>query len=115
MWHRRPWLIDHGATLYFHHTPGWESGVDRSRDPFPLVKNHVLLGAADALEEADAALSRVLTADVIGRILAAVPDAWLEADATAGAAPAFRDAYARHLLGRLQAPRVFVQEAARAR
>ena len=29
MWHRRPWLIDHGATLYFHHTPGWESGVDR--------------------------------------------------------------------------------------
>ena len=31
MWHRRPWLIDHGATLYFHHTPGWESGADRSR------------------------------------------------------------------------------------
>ena len=115
MWHRRPWLIDHGATLYFHHTPGWESGVDRSRDPFALVKNHVLLGAADSLKEADAALSRVLTADVIGRILAAVPDAWLEADATDGAAPAFRDAYARHLLGRLQAPRVFVQEAARAR
>ena len=23
MWHRRPWLIDHGATLYFHHAPGW--------------------------------------------------------------------------------------------
>jgi hypothetical protein len=115
MWHRRPWLIDHGATLYFHHTPGWESGVDRSRDPFALIKNHVLLGGADSLEEADAALSRVLTARVIGRILAAVPDAWLEADASAGAAPAFRDAYARHLLGRLQAPRVFVQEAARAR
>ena len=26
MWHRRLWLIDHGATLYFHHAPGWESG-----------------------------------------------------------------------------------------
>ena len=22
MWHRRLWLIDHGATLYFHHTAG---------------------------------------------------------------------------------------------
>ena len=58
MWHRRLWLIDHGATLYFHHSPGWESGADRPRDPFPLIKDHVLLGAADALEEADAAMSR---------------------------------------------------------
>ena len=23
MWHRQLWLIDHGATLYFHHSPGW--------------------------------------------------------------------------------------------
>ena len=26
MWHRRLWLIDHGASLYFHHTPGWTRG-----------------------------------------------------------------------------------------
>jgi hypothetical protein len=115
IWHRRPWLIDHGATLYFHHTPGWESGSDRSRDPFPLIKNHVLLRAADWLDEADAALSRVLTPDVIAQILAAVPDAWLEADAKPGTAPVFRDAYARHLLARLEAPRPFLEEAARAR
>src|SRR6478672_896915 len=61
MWHRRPWLIDHGATLYFHHTPGWESGADRSREPFALVKDHVLLRAADSLADADVALARVLT------------------------------------------------------
>ena len=67
------------------------------------------------LAEADAGLSRVLSPDVIARILAAVPDAWLEADATPGAAPVFRDAYARHLLGRLQAPRLFLEEAVRAR
>ena len=24
VWHRKPWLIDHGATLYFHHATGWE-------------------------------------------------------------------------------------------
>ena len=25
VWHGRPWLIDHGASLYFHH--GWSGGV----------------------------------------------------------------------------------------
>src|SRR5688500_18421206 len=29
MWHRRLWLIDHGASLYFHHTAAWQSGRDR--------------------------------------------------------------------------------------
>src|SRR6266705_1835290 len=29
-WHRNLWLIDHGATLYFHHTAGWESAAGRS-------------------------------------------------------------------------------------
>ena len=31
MWHRRLWLIDHGATLYFHHSPGWEQTPARAR------------------------------------------------------------------------------------
>ena len=29
MWHRRLWLIDHGASLYFHHASHWEE--DRAR------------------------------------------------------------------------------------
>jgi hypothetical protein len=115
MWHRGPWLIDHGATLYFHHTPGWESGVDRARDPFPMITDHVLLRAAGDLDEADAALAPRLTAEVIADIVASVPDAWLEADAAPGDAPVFREAYTRHLLRRLKAPRPFLEEAARAR
>ena len=43
MWHRRLWLIDHGATLYFHHCAGWMAAERRPRDPFPLIKDHVLL------------------------------------------------------------------------
>ena len=35
MWHRRLWLIDHGATLYFHHSPGWESAAGRARGAVP--------------------------------------------------------------------------------
>ena len=44
MWHRRLWLIDHGATLYFHHAPGWPADRGRAPDPFPPIREHVLLG-----------------------------------------------------------------------
>src|ERR687891_92447 len=43
LWHRTLWLIDHGATLYFHHSPGWETDAARPRDPFKLISTHVLL------------------------------------------------------------------------
>src|SRR3982751_6029336 len=52
MWQRRLWLIDQGEALYFHHT--WNYKRERSRDPFPLIKNHVLLNFAASLGEADA-------------------------------------------------------------
>src|SRR3954462_3461904 len=65
MWHRKPWLIDHGATLYFHHTPGWDSDGTRARARFPIIKDPVLLGSAKRLEAEDEELSRVLTPDAI--------------------------------------------------
>src|SRR6187549_4089397 len=68
MWHRKLWLIDHGATLYFHHAPGWESDAGRPRDPFPMIKNHVLFGQATALEAVDDILARSLTHDVLATI-----------------------------------------------
>ena len=42
MWHRRPWLIDHGSTLYFHHSPGWADGAGAAAGAFPAIKDHVL-------------------------------------------------------------------------
>src|SRR5207253_7579720 len=51
MWHRRLWLIDHGATLYFHHSPEWAANPDRARDPFPLIQQHVLLTKANGLAD----------------------------------------------------------------
>lgn len=114
MWHRAPWLIDHGATLYFHHNPGWEDDEARARAPFPLIKDHVLLGSASMLDDVDAAMAGALDAGVIEAILARVPDAWLEDRATASADD-MRAAYRRYLLRRLEAPRAFAQEAARVR
>ncbi len=108
MWHRRLWLIDHGASLYFHHAPGWSAERDRARDPFALVKQHVLLARADAIAAVDAKLAGRLTPGVIEAVVALVPDSWLAGDAD-------RAAYARYLTDRLAAPRAFVEEALRAR
>ncbi|MCL4813486.1 MAG: aminotransferase class I and II [Vicinamibacteraceae bacterium] len=115
MWHRAPWLIDHGSTLYFHHTEGWERDLSRARAAFPGIKDHVLLRHATTLEDEDERMARVLTEDVIEEIVRLVPDAWLADGANAPAADRVRAAYRRYLVDRLTPPRGFVEEAARAR
>jgi hypothetical protein len=115
IWHRQPWLIDHGATLFFHHSPGWYSEPGRARSPFPGIKEHVLLRAASSLTQVDEGMAATLTADVIGNVLAMVPDEWLSADPDAPSVGDLRAAYQRYLVDRLASPRAFVEEAARGR
>ena len=109
MWHRAPWLIDHGSTLYFHHTPGWEANPDRPRDRFVPIRQHVLLHLASRIREEDEALAAALTPDAIHGILALVPDEWLAGDG--GSANGVRDNYRRYFTERLAPPRAFVDEA----
>ena len=113
VWHRRTWLIDHGSALYVHHT--WEKWLERSRDAFSMIRDHVLLPAASRLEEADAALGKRLNNDEIRRIAALIPDAWLADRAPFGSVSEHRDAYVKYLARRLETPRPFVDEAIRAR
>ncbi|WP_331487880.1 HipA family kinase [Luteimonas endophytica] len=113
MWHRQLTLIDHGAALYFHHD--WENAAKAALSPFRLVAEHVLLPFADALEAADARLATALDEAAIRRVLALVPDAWLDPAADAAAARSRREDYADHLCRRLQARHVFLEEALRAR
>jgi hypothetical protein len=115
MWHRRLWLIDHGATLYFHHSPGWPADRGRARDPFPLIRDHVLLRVARMVKEVDATMAGTLTADIVAGIVELIPDAWLNDDASEGEGATCRAAYTQYLLDRLAAPRAFVEEAVRAR
>jgi hypothetical protein len=107
MWHRAPWIIDHGATLYFHHTPGWDDDLTRARAPFPLIADHVLASRAAAVMAQDDRLASMLGSAVIDGILALVPDRWLE-EGAAGSASDMRGAYRRYLLSRLAAPRAFL-------
>lgn len=113
MWHRRLWLIDHGAALYFHHT--WNNYLKRSQDPFPAIKDHVLLRFASALEEADAQMTAQLTPDIIDGIVQQIPDAWLVENSPFPESRQHRDAYTEYLLKRLEPPHIFLEEAIRAR
>src|SRR5256885_15043637 len=79
MWHRRLHLIDHGAALYFHHT--WTNYRERSRDPFRLIKDHVLLRFASSLEEADSRMTGRITPSIIVGVVNLIPDIWLAEDA----------------------------------
>jgi hypothetical protein len=115
MWHRRLWLIDHGATLYFHHSQGWPDDLARARDRFALVKDHVLLRAASVLEEIDPAMAGTLTPDLIAGIVELIPDQWLGDGSSASEGARYRAAYRRYLVDRLASPRGFVDEAVHAR
>ncbi len=115
VWHRNLWLIDHGAALYFHHAGLGDAAA--ALNPFPLVRDQVLLPRASRVAEVDAALAARLTRPLLEGIVGLVPDDWLAGDSGASAddaADAARAAYLDHFLRRLAAPRAFVAEAVRA-
>ena len=115
VWHRRLWLIDHGATLYFHHSPGWESDVERARARFPLIEKHVLLPEARRVTAVDEEMAASLTRERIAAIVDAVPEPWLASEDGSQDAASARAAYVRYLADRLAAPRPFVEDATRGR
>lgn len=105
-WHRRLMLIDHGAALYFHHATG--DYVARSQDPFKPIKHHVLLPIASELMEVDEACKRLLTSDILAAVVNEIPTSWLEQEEQ-------REKYLMYLHARLDASRIFVEEALHAR
>lgn len=113
MWHRRLYLIDHGAALYFHH--GWDGEVSGADKAFPLIRDHVLLRGASRLAEIDGGMAAVLTEATIAGIVAEVPDAWLQGPDGFGDPATQRAAYVQYLVRRVAQRDAFVQEAIRAR
>jgi hypothetical protein len=111
MWHRALYLIDHGSSLYFHHSPEWESDAGRARAAFSGIKDHVLLRHATQMAAADESLARTLTADVVDEIVGLAPGQWLQDEASGTAPETTRAAYRRYLLDRLTPPRTFFEEA----
>jgi hypothetical protein len=113
VWHRKLWMIDHGATLIFHHN--WADAGARSRGGFAPIKDHVLLRWAAELADADARLAGLLTEETIGRIIDLIPEAWLGDEPGFATIEEHRGGYRRYFRERLEAPRPWLEEAVRAR
>ncbi len=113
-WGGRTWLIDHGASLYIHHT--WRAPSAHARRPHAeRLSDHVLLPFASSIADTDARLASLLTAELLESLVAAIPDDWLAPDPVIGSAADQRLAYVAYLRGRLEAPRPFVEDADRLR
>ena len=101
-WHGDVWLIDHGAALYRQHATDDLPG--EAQRPFGAIADHVLLGHAGSLVDADARLAPRVDPDALAAL---VPEEWLVAHP--------REAYAEWLRRRLAEPRAFAAEAEEAR
>ena len=112
MWHKELWLIDHGASLYFHHS--WNTFKQQARRPFTQVKEHVLLPWASELNMVDEEMRTKLTGAIIEHIVSLVPDEWL-IDETNESAAQKRKTYVEFLVERLSSSQIFVNEANHAR
>ena len=112
-WHQELWLIDHGACLYFHHSPeNWE---EQARRPFTLIKDHVLLPWAAELEAVNEQFCRILTPDIIRSIVEIVPDEWLVAGSYQRPPQEVKEMYIQFLMLRISSSPIFVKEAHHAR
>lgn len=126
IWNGEVWLIDHGASLYFHHSG--RDPEEAARDPFPYIRNHVMLPYASRIEEADRLMRQAITPRTLGKIVDLIPDEWLAGEPVAGivgdyymkesagtgeeAEPAGkRDVYRRFLINRLADTSPFVSQA----
>ena len=112
MWHGKLWLIDHGASLYFHHS--WPGGIgDPARfaaQPYSF-DDHALMAYLPGLRDADAALAPQVTDELLHDVVGRVPEEWLEAVPGADTAQV-RDAYATFLSARVSGDRPWLGGAA---
>ena len=113
MWRGGLWLIDHGAAIYVHHR--WAGWQERVQSPFKQIAEHVLLPFAGDIGAADERLRPRLDDATIERIVATLPDEWLDPEPDIGEAEAIRATYVTYLRQRLNGPRQWLDEARAAR
>lgn len=75
-WNKELWLIDHGASIYFHHS--WDNCEEHAGRTFPAIKDHVLLPRATQLQKAGQQIKESISNETFQDIVAAIPDDFLE-------------------------------------
>ncbi|GEM64936.1 hypothetical protein SF1_29180 [Sphingobacterium faecium NBRC 15299] len=99
IWHKELWLIDHGASLYFHHS--WDNWEDQAIKPFIQIKDHVLLKNASDVELVDKQYRSLLTEEVIRNLVDIVPSEWLIDESRDLTAADAREVYVSFFMKRL--------------
>jgi len=112
LWHRKLYLIDHGAALFFHHN--WATMQEKANSPFAEIGHHVLLPWATEIEAAAAVAHGKLCREEFTRIVDQVPEAWLESIPGEQTAVEKRAAYVEFFVRRLAVSTIFEEEAIRA-
>lgn len=112
MWHKELWLIDHGASFYFHHSD--QNPEEQAKRPFVQVKDHVLLASATKLPEVDEDFRKLLSQEKIQSIVSLIPEEWLQ-DRAYESAEEQRQIYRSFLETRLAHTHIFIKEAQNAR
>jgi len=112
-WHNELWVIDNGASLYFHHNwQNWENHLTRT---FPLIKDHVLLPKASKLKETAVEIQQILDTSTIIEIISKIPNDWLLSESDSFSPNEMRAAYIQFINTKLSMIDLLVKEATNAR
>ncbi|MDX6363226.1 MAG: hypothetical protein QOC85_2236 [Streptomyces sp.] len=91
------WLIDHGATMIWHHNwPAWRTSAAKPYD----ASDHALAPFRPDVASAAAQLAPLVTEELLAEVTAEIPEAWLAGEPGFDSADALRRAYAEPLLAR---------------
>ncbi|HSD13757.1 MAG TPA: HipA family kinase [Flavobacterium sp.] len=113
IWHKELWLIDHGASFYFHHS--WENWKANAMSPFPLIKDHVLLPKATKMEEVHKEFTEKLNETVLRELVNLIPSDWLQWENGAISPEEIKEVYFQFLSIRLANADLFLKQTQDAR
>lgn len=108
IWHKELWLIDHGATFYFHHS--WSDWQKAAVTPFPYIKDHVLLPQAALIEEINEEMIALLPDKKLREITDLIPADWLDWEGFDLSSEEIREVYFQFLVMRRNNANNFVKQ-----
>ena len=113
VWHRKLYLIDHGAALFPHHD--WNTMPQKAEASFAPIAQHILLRWAGEIEQVGALARDKLTPAILAEIVAQIREEWLENIPGSLSAAERRAGYLDFLSRRLATASIFEEEAIHAR
>ncbi len=108
IWHKELWLIDHGATFYFHHS--WGDWQKAAVTPFPYINDHVLLPQAALIEEINEEMIALLPDKKLREITDLIPADWLDWEGFDLSSEEIREVYYQFLVTRRNNANNFVKQ-----